>query len=651
MDEEERKRRTQHLVETYYGSNSLKLSDGKKDWAYNAAPGLQRAEMLAWELRLPNHQDHEPGGGPLKVKANGMIAPNKKAQNPAMPFFDFDCASDPRHPEAKKKKYGIFNKIAETRYHFAFVPAGKEGVNTILYSKGGSSSLQSLMHVLVIPKRCYKQRVFNAVTIPEDYPFEDAMKCGRDAIEILHSKNVPGSLTYWENKYEHTTDDYGNKIDVTDDDGNKIDLELADSRQYPPSVMKKMDIKNILDTLDYTVHVSPNNSIQSLHIHVFSTVCLTKAYQIAEKSHWDDGTVKNVPIEYFMPNGCCRQMVNKNLKKVRDSPEFQQILNDNYNGKPLYVGAAGTRALNGLTFVKGIVGMQGWSLSDYDTKNLSNPGHNNMIREKENKSDIEMSMMENESRLNEKIVNSDMISFQQGSFINGRLLTRATGIKLNDNGRIVENMYPDKEASRKEIDERKKLCNDLVKACLNREEVAEILTDKRYGLHNTRYKGTFAHDVKLLFTLNKLPKLVQQGIVVVKELYYVKCGKFDERLTLESCLDKAKHWRFEHVIAENKRLEWNKQFNEWLSNGEKVSVQGVATDPGPDNMRDICQDIDDAMMLKCLENLQRSQIIISDDCQIKEGSKFTGIRTNYVSENLDIHKVTKTFFNSFYREF
>lgn len=642
--EQEKKRRTQQLVDTYYGNSSLKVADGKKDWAYNVAPGLQRAEMLAWELRLPNHQDHEPDGGPLKIKANGMIAPNKTAQNPAMPFFDFDCASDPRHRDAKKKKYGIFNKIAETRYHFAFVPAGKDGVNTILYSKGGSSSLQSLMHVLVIPKRCYKQRVFNAVTIPKDYPFEDAMECGRDAIVFLHSKNVPGSLTYWENKYEHTTDDDGNKIDVTDDDGKKFDLELVNS-DHSPSFMRNMDIKKILNTLEYTVHVSPNNSIQSLHIHVYSPLCLTQAYQIAEKSHWDEGTVKNVPIAYFMPNGCCRQKVNENLKKVRDSPEFQQILNDTYNGKPLYVGAAGTRALCGLTFVEGIVGMHGWSLSDYNTKNLSNLGHNNYIREKRKKSDTYMSMMQNEFRLNEKIVNSDMISFQQGSSINGRLLTRATGIKSNDNGRIVENMYPDKEASRKEIADRKKLCNDLLKACSNNEEVANILTDKHYGLRNTKHGGTFAHDVKLLFTLNNLAKLVQQGIVVIKQLYRV-----DETLTLESCLDKAKHWRFEHVIAENKRLEWSRQFNTWLSSSEKVSVQGVVTDPGPDYTGK-CQDIDDAMMLKCLENLQKSQIIISDDCQVKVGSKYKGTRTDFVSAELAIHNVTETFFSTFYDRF
>ena len=212
--EQERKNRTKQLLATYYGNSSLKIADGKKDWAYNVAPGLQRAEMLAWELRLPNHQEHEAGGGPLgQLNANGMIIPNKKAQNPAMPFFDFDSASDPRHKFAGGRKHGMFRgTIAETRYHIAFVPAGatkdengnhiEEGtVNTILYSKGGSSSLQSLMHVLVIPKRCYKQRVFNAVTIPEDYPFEDAMECGRKAIAFLKSSDVPGSLTYWENKY------------------------------------------------------------------------------------------------------------------------------------------------------------------------------------------------------------------------------------------------------------------------------------------------------------------------------------------------------------------------------------------------------------------------------------------------------------------
>ena len=189
----------------------------------------------------------------------------------------------------------------------------------------------------------------------------------------MKKNNDINKSSFWENKYENTTDDDGNKIDVTDDDGKKFDLELVNS-DHSPSVMRNMDIKKILNTLEYTVHVSPNNSIQSLHIHVYSPLCLTQAYQIAEKSHWDEGTVKNVPIAYFMPNGCCRQKVNENLKKVRDSPEFQQILKDTYEGKPLYVGAAGTRALCGLTFVEGIVGMHGWSLSDYNTKNLSNLG-------------------------------------------------------------------------------------------------------------------------------------------------------------------------------------------------------------------------------------------------------------------------------------
>ena len=206
-------------------------------------------------------------------------------------------------------------------------------------------------------------------------------------------------------------------------------------------------------------------------------------------------------------------------------------------------------------------------------------------------------------------------------------------------------MYPDKEASRKEIAERKKLCNDLLKACSNNEEVANILTNDKYGLRNTKHGGTFAHDVKLLFTLNKLAELIQQGIVVIKQLYRV-----DETLTLESCLDKAKHWRFEHVIAENKRLEWSRQFNTWLSSSEKVSVQGVVTDPGPDYTGK-CQDIDDAMMLKCLENLQKSQIIISDDCQVKVGSKYKGTRTDFVSAELAIHNVTETFFSTFYDRF
>lgn len=636
--EQERKNRTKQLVATYYGNSILKIADGKKDWAYNVAPGLQRAEMLAWELRLPNHQEHDAGGGPLgPLNANGMIIPNRKAQNPAMPFFDFDSGSDPRHKFAGGRKYGMFRgTIAETRYHIAFVPAGatkdengnhiEEGtVNTILYSKGGSSSLQSLMHVLVIPKRCYKQRVFNAVTLPEDYPFEDAMECGRKAIAFLKSSDVPGSLTYWENKYE-----------------NKVDLELASlPNQHPPSGMKGMQTETILNTLEYTVHVSPNNSVQSLHIHVYSPLCLTKAYKISEASHWNEGTVKNVPIAYFMPNGCCRQMVNQGIQMVRDSQEFKNILSACYSGRPLHVGAAGTRALNGLTFTpNAIVGMHGWSLSDHDTENLSNPGHNNYITEKEREDNVHMTIIQNEFRLNEKIVNNGMISFQQGSSINGRLLTRVTGIR-SDNGRIVENMYRDKKASQEENAMRVKLCSELVQACSNRKKVAALLTDQRWGLHNTAYKGTFAHDVKLLFTLNHLAELVQQGIVVIKQLYRV-----DETLTLESCLDNAVHMRFEHVIAENKRLEWNRIFNVWLNSGEEVSVQGVVADPGPDNMRGVCQDIDDAMMLLCLKSA--NEIIISDDYQYNDGGRLKGLRTDFVSEMMHMHNISKTFFSTFY---
>ena len=57
------------------------------------------------------------------------------------------------------------------------------------------------------------------------------------------------------------------------------------------------------------------------------------------------------------------------------------------------------------------------------------------------------------------------------------------------------------------------------------------------------------------------------------------------------------------------------------------------------------------MMLKCLENLQKSQIIISDDCQVKVGSKYKGTRTDFVSAELAIHNVTETFFSTFYDRF
>ena len=104
--------------------------------------------------------------------------------------------------------------------------------------------------------------------------------------------------------------------------------------------------------------------------------------------------------------------------------------------------------------------------------------------------------------------------------------------------------------------------------------------------------------------------------------------------------------RFEHVIAENKRLEWNSLFNRWLNSGEEVSVQGVVTDPGPDNMRGVCQDIDDAMMLLCLKSA--NEIIISDDYQYNDGGRLKGLRTDFVSEMMHMHNISKTFFSTFY---
>ncbi len=185
--------------------------------------------------------------------------------------------------------------LAQTEKHIAFIPAGfnkdkndklsegdklsvgelasLKGINPVQHRLGGSAALMSLLHVLVIPKLDY-MRVFNAVTLPgKDYDFDDARKCGEQAIRKL--KRGPasevGSLAFW---LQQT----GN-LAVCDDDLS------AKKGTVLPKTARNHEMK-----IQRSFHVYGNNSIGYLHMHVYDGNLLTKAYDEMK------GDSKNTPV-------------------------------------------------------------------------------------------------------------------------------------------------------------------------------------------------------------------------------------------------------------------------------------------------------------------------------------------------------------------
>ncbi len=157
---------------------------------------------------------------------------------------------------------GEIAELHRTEKHICFVPAGYDGklpggIVPMQQRIAGPKALMSLLHVLVVPM----VRIYNAARLPDDYDFDDARACGKAGIEKLLNgdKYFPGSWDWW----------------MTNETVNGLGLRpKATDMAYDKPIEKPQRLD-----LECTFHVTPDNSIGFLHMHVFEKSLLTKNYE------------------------------------------------------------------------------------------------------------------------------------------------------------------------------------------------------------------------------------------------------------------------------------------------------------------------------------------------------------------------------------
>jgi len=182
-------------------------------------------------------------------------------------------------------------KVSESKNCVSFIPGGYRNaptVNTINPYReiiGGESSLQSLIHVITIPKSI---RIYNAATLHKEHiPLLEEMKSlGNDAIQKLLSadKNSIGSLQWVLNQ--------SGTIGVC---GKPINLRVEASDMLSGKDPRTIDYSN--PTIHNSFHVYPTASVGWLHLHTYLDEFLTTAYQTMETHARQKGYKKNTPYE------------------------------------------------------------------------------------------------------------------------------------------------------------------------------------------------------------------------------------------------------------------------------------------------------------------------------------------------------------------
>jgi len=179
--------------------------------------------------------------------------------------------------------------VAESENCISFIPAGfrdaptQNTMNPVREEIGGASTLQSLVHVLTIPKDV---RIYNAATLkPEHKPLLEEMKTlGEKAVAILMNgpKEMVGSFKW---VYTET-----GTIKMTD--GSTKSLEVVASDLSPPcqkNFHKKIKNPDVLNSF----HIFPAASIGWLHLHSYVGDLLTTAHDTMEDEAASKGYCKN----------------------------------------------------------------------------------------------------------------------------------------------------------------------------------------------------------------------------------------------------------------------------------------------------------------------------------------------------------------------
>lgn len=166
--------------------------------------------------------------------------------------------------------------------------------------------------------------------------------------------------------------------------------------------------------------------------------------------------------------------------------------------------------------------------------------------------------------------------------------------------------------------------------------------------------ATFLHDVKVLFVSQNEDMLKKKEILNKFNIYYDEKGFNCDWLYLKGDSQSGySKLSSEWMIDPEKRYEYCDLFNEWLEsclkreNMIKISVQAIATDPGPGYIHEkdgktiydfkTHQDADDWFVLwliNSLENLSSVEVVISDEMVYfdEDQQKYIGIREEFLKE-------------------
>ena len=191
---------------------------------------------------------------------------------------------------------------------YSIIPAGfRNGktvntMNPVRYEIGGTSSLMSILHVLVIPK---DKRIYNALTLGKEHMglLFEMRKVGYDSIVKLMngSEEMIGSLQ-WNLKQDsmiemNNGDKLSSKItksDITPNGNCQFNFNSFTNSEYLLTNAKEDIIKK---SINHYFHVGRASSIGYLHLHTTANCFNTYARDVMETDAVSNGYIKNTPLQ------------------------------------------------------------------------------------------------------------------------------------------------------------------------------------------------------------------------------------------------------------------------------------------------------------------------------------------------------------------
>jgi hypothetical protein len=276
--------------------------------------------------------------------------------------------------------------------------------------------------------------------------------------------------------------------------------------------------------------------------------------------------------------------------------------------------------------------------------NSKSRSHNTKISEKKMLTDEELKV---------DFSKNNVIIFNQSSTINGKSVSRGTGIKVTLDGKIEPNFYDEAFASQsielaEIINSTKLTLGEEFKSFLISCALDSVVREDKDG---NKFYASFLHDLKAFFVLQNFYDLMRTEVIIQYKIWEKDGLYFDVPSTLKTnCKYVGKHY----LVNIDKLVEYNNQFNNWLKNilhfGELVSrIDGISTDPflgykSSDGLihTDVAQDFDDALVLWIIENLtlptsKKIPLFVSDEHLIfdKNTNQYIPLRTTAIKENFD----------------